>query len=121
MDNWVIELIRQVPSAAAVIGTVFLFLRFIEKQNQHQADRAKEKAVEDRAHQIDINSLWANTIKEAMEQTDKTAMTTTQMIVDKLGYMDKAAEERYSKMNITQELIDAVNGMRKEKAREDRR
>jgi hypothetical protein len=115
MDNWVIELIRQVPSAAAVIGTVFLFLRHIEKENQHQADRAKEKAVEERAHQIDINSLWANTIKEAMEQTDKTAVTTTQMIVDKLGDMNKDIQEKYEKMRITQDLIDAVNGLRKEK------
>jgi hypothetical protein len=30
------------------------------------------------------------------------------MIVEKLSAMDKAADERYKKMNITQELIDAV-------------
>ena len=115
MDNWVTELIRQAPSAAAVIGTVYLFLRFIEKENQRHADRAKEKAIEDRSHQIDINNLWANTIKEALKQNDETAITTTQMIVDKLAYMDKAAEARYEKMIITQELIEAVNALKTER------
>lgn len=116
MDNWIIELIRQAPSAAAVIGTVYLFLRFIEKTTIHQAANAKERAMEDRAHQIDVNTLWANTIKGALAQNDQTAVTTTRMIVDKLAYMDKAAEERYEKMNVTQELIDVVNKtMRKER------
>ena len=67
------------------------------------------------AHQIDINTLWARTIKETVEQTDRTATTTTKMIVDKLGYMDKAAEERYDKMKITQELIDAVKDLKKQR------
>lgn len=115
MDNWIIELIRQVPSAAAVIGTVYLFLRHIEKQNDRHSSNAKDKAIEDRAHQIDINTLWARTIKETVEQTDRTATTTTKMIVDKLGYMDKAAEERYDKMKITQELIDAVKDLKKQR------
>lgn len=113
MDSWITELIRQVPSAAAVIGTVFLFLRFIEKLSERQAAQAKEKAMEDRAHQIDINTLWSNTMKSALDHQDKTAMKTTEIIADKLAYMDKAAEDRYEKMNITQELIDVVKSMKK--------
>lgn len=116
MDNWITELIRQAPSAAAVIGTVYLFLRFIEKQNDRHAANAKDKAIEDRSHTIDVNSMWANTIKSISEQHDRTAVTTTQMIVDKLAYMDKAAEERYNKMNITQDLIDAVKELKTQKA-----
>lgn len=108
MDTWIIELVRQVPSAAAVIGTVFLFLRWMEKSEQRREENAKQRAIEDRAHQMELNALWSNTIKSALDQQDETAVKTTRMIVDKLSAMDKVAEERYRKMNITQDLIDAV-------------
>lgn len=120
MDAWVVELIRQVPSAAAVIGTVYLFLRWMEKSDERREINAKERAIADRAHQIEINSLWANTIKGAFDQQDKTATKTTQMIVDKLAAMDKALEERYKKMNITQDLIDAVKAQAQHIARTDK-
>ena len=118
MDSWVIELIRQVPSAAAVIGTVFLFLKWMAQSEERRDANAKDRAVQDRAHQIEINTLWANTIKEAFDRQDETAVKTTQMIVDKLANMDKAAEERYRKMNITQELIDAVKLQTKKQSKE---
>ena len=113
MESWVVELIRQVPSAAAVIGTVYLFLRWMEKSDERREVNAKERAMEDRAHQIQINTLWANTIKGALDQQDRTALKTTEMIVDKLAAIDKAAEDRYKKMNITQDLIDAVKAQTK--------
>lgn len=108
MDNWITELIRQVPSAAAVIGTVYLFLRFIEKREERQATNARDKSIEDRAHLMDLQQLWAGTVKNIIEQQDKTAEKTTAMIVDQLVDID----ERYKKQNITEDLIEAIKDLK---------
>lgn len=110
MDNLWIELVRQVPAASAVIGTVFLFLRHLERLEDKRDANAKEAARERREHEVTINTMWANSIKSVVDQNDRTAT----MIVEKLVAIDKAADERYERLRKTDDLIKAIESQKNE-------
>jgi hypothetical protein len=62
--------------------------------------------LEDRreTHEREINNMWANSIKMLLDQQDRAH----QVMMSALKEHDKASQERYDRLGITNELIQAV-------------
>jgi len=112
------EMARQVPSALAVIGTVYLFLKAAEKERAERVSNSKEIGEVQRAHdlqmanvqrgiQLEVNNLWANTVKNIMTTQD----TSNQTIVDAIKDMHAQMIDQYEKMGITKDLYDVAKKM----------
>ena len=104
MDQVLLELIRQVPSAAAVIGAVYLFLKREKEAEEIRTRNAAALEDKRQAHDSQINNMWAGYIKSIIEQVQQGNKT----IVDTIAAHGKESAERYEKLGITQDLIDAV-------------
>lgn len=89
------------PGAIAVIATVFVMLFFEEKREKRREENAKAKAMEDRAHEIQMQKMWGDNVELIVKKMDETF----KLIADNLSDHDKAEEERYKKMHITQDLV----------------
>lgn len=111
MDNILSKMADSIPSALAVIFVVYMFLRAERERDEARAQNAKEKEIENKAHQNEMNQLWASYLKSLIEKQSE-AM---QSIADALAQHERAAEERYKKMHITQDLIETVNNLAKRK------
>jgi hypothetical protein len=111
MSEWAIELIRQVPNAAAVILMAYLFLKAEKEREERRVSNAKEMEAERRTHELNINNMWASYIKNIIDHQDDMSSALMKSISDH----ETASKERYEKMRITQELIDAVNAQREMK------
>ena len=109
------ELIKQAPYIAAVVITIGLFLwsnqRNEDKRLAHDAQmevtraaNAKEREQERRTYEIQINSMWASNIKSIVDQIS----VGNDKIVNALLEHEKASKERYEKMGITSDLLDAA-------------
>lgn len=126
MSDVVIELAKQVPAALAVMGVVWLFLRYMESQELKRSANAKEIGETYRAHEIHIqnisrgrdlemNNLWASTVKNIMQNQDVSA----QAIVSALATLEKNITESYEKLGVTQDLLKAARAELKIKKRND--
>ena len=104
MDEIIKALAVNVPAAAAVIATVFMFLSSDQKRDERRAANAKEKAIEDREHQLKVNQMWTSNIKIVLAKQDETFELISKTLTDH----EAASKDRYERMNITQELIKAV-------------
>lgn len=113
--NFWIEMAKQVPSAIAVIGTVYLFLRAEEQREARRIANAKEVGDVQRAHELqmeasrrgrelEINNLWATTVKNVYDRVD----ASNQTIASALEAMHKEMNDQYEKMGITKDLYDAA-------------
>jgi glutamate/tyrosine decarboxylase-like PLP-dependent enzyme len=107
------ELIKQAPWAAAMLGLAWLLLRYFEKthdkfiasaekERQERVANATDKAKLEREHEIVINNLWANTIKDVFTKQENSAVNITNAI----SIMHKDMQEKYEAMGITQNLLD---------------
>ncbi len=103
-DVW-IEFIKQAPWAAAIIFTVYMFLRHLREIDASRALNAANMAVERRDHELQINNMWAVNIKTLVEKQNESF----NMIAKALSEHDKESKERYDKIGITKDLIIAVN------------
>jgi hypothetical protein len=115
MNDVLIEMAKQVPSALAVIGTVFLFLRAAKEERAERANNAKEATELQRGHdvqmqqlqrsrELEVNNLWATTVKNVVAQQD----TSYQAIVSAIKDMHEEMNSQYEKMGITKDLYDAA-------------
>ena len=104
MDEIIKALAINIPAAAAVIATVYMFLGSIKENAERRDQNAKEMALENRDHEIRVQKMWSDNIKIMLAKQDETF----ELIAQKLEDHEKKSQERYTKQNITQELIDAV-------------
>jgi len=102
-DVW-IKFIEQAPWAAAIIFTVYMFLRHLKELDAARSLNAANMAKERREHELQINNMWAVNIKTLIDKHDET----TTMIASALAEHEKASEERYNRMSVTKDLIAAV-------------
>lgn len=114
MNEFWLEMARNVPSAMAVIATVYLFLRANEKNEQVRIDAAKERESERRNHELQMNNTWASYIKAIVEKQDETL----KLVSGALKEHEDASAERYRKMNNTQELIKTITQMKADAKKE---
>jgi vacuolar-type H+-ATPase subunit H len=73
-----------------------------EKERQERVNNAAEKSKLEREHEIVINNLWANTIKDVFTKQENSAVNITNAI----SIMHKDMQEKYEAMGITQNLLD---------------
>jgi vacuolar-type H+-ATPase subunit H len=106
-------LIEQAPWAAAMLGITWILLHFAErthdklitaaeKERQERVNNAADKSKLEREHEIVINNLWANTIKDVFTKQENSAVNITNAI----SIMHKDMQEKYEAMGITQNLLD---------------
>jgi hypothetical protein len=115
MNEVLAEMAKQVPAALAVVGVVWLFLRYMENQEVKRIANAKEMGETQRAHDVEMqnvmrardlemNNLWASTVKNIMENQNKSSLEITTAIKD----MQKDMVTQYEKLGITKDLWDAA-------------
>lgn len=104
MDNLLVNLIQQAPYIAAIITVVYMFQRSEEKREQQRVENAKALDAERQAQIRELNNMWANNIKQIVEQHAQTQVALMTALKDH----DKASQERYEKIGITNDLIQAV-------------
>jgi hypothetical protein len=104
MNETLAELIRQSPIAAALLGAVYLFLRREKEAEELRVKNAEALENKRQTHEITVNAMWASYIKNILD----TVTISNQKIVDALAAHEKSSEERYERLGITQDLIDAV-------------
>jgi hypothetical protein len=99
-----IELIKQAPYIAALILLVGIFLWTEDRRETKRIANAKELEDRREAHDREINNMWANSIKMITEQQNRTS----EALMTALKEHDRASQERYEKIGITNDLIQAV-------------
>jgi len=115
MDEVLIEMAKQVPAALMVGAVVWMFLKAAEKERAERIVNAKEMSEVQRAHELqmeasrrgrelEINNLWASTVKNIMTTQD----TSNQTIVTAIKDMHVQMNDQYEKMGITKDLYDAA-------------
>lgn len=113
-DAWV-EMAKQVPAALAVVLVVMLFLKAEDTREIRRIANAKEIGDTQRAHEVqlenarrgrelEINNLWASTVKNLMDSQNKA----NEAIVDAVADLKKTTMEQYSKLGITQDLFKSM-------------
>lgn len=102
-DAW-IEFIKQAPWAFGLIVVIYMFLRFIRETEEQRTVNAKEAETNRRAHEMQINAMWAANIKSLVDKQEETLRSVAQMMNDH----EEASKARYEKLGITKDLIKAV-------------
>lgn len=114
-ENLFIELAKQVPNLVIFLAVVYMFQKNNEKQEQLRIENARrledkreahEKTIEERrqAHDREMNNMWANNVKSLIDQQNQTF----KMVVDIINDHEKASQDRYERMGITKDLLDAA-------------
>lgn len=111
MDAILLELTRQLPSALAIGAVVYLFLKYDERKDQRREQNAREQAVERREHEKMKDTIWANAINQIIAKQD----ASFQLIAGQLAVHEEKSEERYERMEITQDLIKLAKARAKDK------
>lgn len=104
MSEIILEVARQLPSAVAIIGLVYLFLRYDAEREKRREINAKEMSTERRAWNQQENTMWANYIKALIDKQNEFH----KMIADALTAHERESQRRYEKMGVTRDLVDAV-------------
>jgi len=104
MNELFVELIKQVPNAVAVIVMAYLFLKAEKEREERREANAKEIEQSRREHNIFINNMWAISIKQVVESQNAASETIAQTLAEH----EKASQERYERMKVTDQLIKAV-------------
>lgn len=102
-EVWV-EMIKQSPIAAALLLVVFFFLKHIRDAEAQRIANAKDMETERRAHELAINNMWAVNIKQLVDQMSNSHAE----IVRLIEQHDKNDKERYERMGVTKDLLDAA-------------
>jgi hypothetical protein len=103
-DTIYIELIKQAPYIAALIVLVAIFLWTEDRRESKRVQNATELENRRELHEREINNMWANSIRMIIDQQNQTS----QAIMAALKEHDKASQERYERIGITNDLIQAV-------------
>lgn len=109
MDNVWIEMAKASPIGLAMIAIVYIFVTNENKREQQRIENAKERATEQRAFDAQVQNMWANHIKGLIDKVDEGQ----KMIATALNEHERSSRERYEKMGITDDLLQAAKEMLK--------
>jgi hypothetical protein len=109
MDNLLLEFVKQAPYIAALIILVYMFQRNEEKREQQRVENAKAIEQERQAQVRELNNMWANSIKQIVDQHAQASLA----IMTALREHEESSKERYKRLGITQDLLDAATERRK--------
>lgn len=102
MNDVFIEMIKQIPLGAVMLGIVWLFQTNESKREEQRIANAKERETERRNYELQVQSMWASHIKTIVDKIE----VGNDKIVNALLEHEKASRERYEKMGITNDLLD---------------
>lgn len=113
MEQAFLELIKNAPWAFVMVYIVRLFLANQKEERAQRVDDAKEAGGIQRAHELqletsrrgrelEINNLWASTVKNMMATQD----SNSQAIVTAIKDMRDDITQQYKNMGITKDLYD---------------
>lgn len=122
MNEVYVEALKQAPSLAILAFVVWQFLTFLSRQEDKrythekelEAERSNnERSIEDsrQKYNSETNSMWASHVRTLTESTERLAKT----IAEALSDHEKASQERYEKMGITKDLLDAALARERER------
>lgn len=115
MENAYIEVVKASPYGAIIIAVLYLLLRAQKEERLERASNAKEKADADRAHDMEKNKLWADTIKSISDDNKQASIT----IAKSVENMQRVLSDQYDKMGITKDLLtEARTALRRPAGRE---
>ncbi len=101
MDNVWIEMAKASPIGLAMIAIVYIFVTNENKREQQRIENGKERAAEQRAYDMQVQSMWASNIKNLIDKVDDGQ----KMIAHALADHERQSRERYEKMGITDDLL----------------
>lgn len=104
MNDVYVEMIKQAPMGAAMIIIVYLFLTTENKREQQRIENAKERMAEQRAFDLQVQGMWVTNIKSLIDKVDDGQKTIAQALSDH----ERLSRERYEKMGITDDLLQAA-------------
>ena len=120
MDSIFAKLGEQIPYIVALLVLVYMNQLSEVKREQQRVENAKaledrrekhEKELEDKrqVHDRDMNNMWASYIKSIIDQQNQafTALMKT------INEHELASQQRYERMGITNDLIEAVKERQK--------
>jgi hypothetical protein len=114
-DSVLLEVAKQIPFAVILFAIILVFLDHLKKVDSarmaHEKEMetmrlsaAKEREIEKRTFDTQVNNMWANSIKNIVDGQKETA----KMIADSLADHEQNSKERYEKMGITRDLLEAA-------------
>lgn len=95
------SLASNIPSAVAVIFTVWIMTSVDERRDIRREANAKLKADEDRAHELKIHEMWRDNFMMMNAKTDETY----KLIAAGMKSHEEADQERYEKLGLTRDLL----------------
>jgi hypothetical protein len=109
------SVITKIIEASPYLGFILLFMWFEAKREDKRTANAEEletrrekheKELEEKreAHDRDINNMWASYIKSILDQQNEMSKALMDTIVEH----EESSQQRYERLGITQELINAV-------------
>lgn len=104
MDAIIAKIAEEWPLLAFFLLVIVLDMR----REAERVKNAKELRAQDQAHQRELANMQANNIKTMVDTINQSHREITQA----LAHHENESQERYERMTITQDLIDAI----KEKA-----
>ena len=133
MSDILIESAKQVPALVALVVLVVVIIRlFLAAEDKREAQRiandkqletersTNAKALEEmrQKHESQTIAMLAEAIKHTSDEFSKTA----KMIIDALDDHEEKSKDRYQKMNITKDLLEAAKDREREQrtGRKDR-
>ena len=126
MSDILIESAKQVPALVALVVLVVVITRLflaaedkrelqrIANDKQQEAERAANaKALEEmrQKHESQTIAMLADAIKHTADEQSKTA----KLIIEALDDHEEKSKERYDKMNITKDLLEAAKDRERER------
>lgn len=104
MDQAFQKLVEQAPWAAAMLGLTWMLLGAAAKERAERIANAKESSDRQRSHELEINNLWANTVKNMIDRQD----VSIRAVIDAIKVMHDDLNEQYKNMGITKDLYEAA-------------
>jgi hypothetical protein len=101
MDNVWIEMAKASPIGLAMIAIVYIFVTNENKREQQRIENGKERAAEQRAYDMQVQSMWANNIKAIIDKVDEGQKAIASALIEH----ERMSRERYEKMGITDDLL----------------
>jgi len=134
-DSVLLEIAKQIPFAVILFGVIVVFLKYLERQTDknlaHEKEMeamriaaAKERNADQREFDAETRNLWAVNFKNIVDRQEQMFQMlgermkeTANIYAAALDDHDRKSEERYEKMGITQDLLQAAkeNMRRKER------
>ena len=111
MDAAWIELIKAIPWGAVIVILRWLDIKEKTEERKERDANAKDKAEQDRATQITISQSYASAINNLNKVTELSSSS----IVTAINDFKAATLDQYRKMGVTQDILDKLANIDKEK------